>query len=175
MNTIEIIAQAFGILGLIVIVSSFQFKDNKTFFLMQGAGSLFFFINFFMIGAYAGAFFNLTNLVRGLLYMKDREKPWKTILIEGLYTGCFLFSVFLTNGDYFQMFLSALPFVALLFMTVCMKKGNPTHIRVSQIAYMSPAWIVHNIFNFSLGGLICEIINMISSLVALIRYKKSEK
>ncbi len=175
MSTIDIIAQVFGILGLIVIVSSFQFKDNKTFFMMQGAGSLFFFVNFFMIGAYAGAFFNLTNLVRGLLFMKDREKPWKTVLIEVLYTGCFLFSVFLTKGDYFQIFLSALPFVALLFMTVCMKKGNPTHIRVSQIIYMSPAWIVHNIFNFSLGGLICEIINMISSLIALIRYKKSDK
>lgn len=175
MSAVDIIAQVFGILGLIVIVSSFQFKDNKTFFMMQGAGSMFFFINFFMIGAYAGAFFNLTNLVRGLLFMKDREKPWKTILIQSLYTGCFLFSVFLTKGDYFQIFLSALPFVALLCMTVCMKKGNPTYIRVSQICYMSPAWIVHNIFNFSLGGLICEIINMISSLVALIRYKKSER
>ena len=175
MNIIDVIAQVFGILGLIVIVSSFQFKDNKTFFLIQGAGSLFFFVNFFMIGAFGGAFFNLTNLVRGLLFMKDREKPWKTILIEILYTGCFLFSIFLTKGDLVQIILAALPFVALLFMTVCMKKGNPTHIRVSQIAYMSPAWIIHNIFNFSLGGLICEIINMISSLIALIRYKKSEK
>lgn len=175
MNIIDVIAQVFGILGLIVIVSSFQFKDNKTFFLIQGAGSLFFFVNFFMIGAFGGAFFNLTNLVRGLLFMKDREKPWKTILIEILYTGCFLFSIFLTKGDLVQIILAALPFVALLFMTVCMKKGNPTHIRLSQIIYMSPAWIIHNIFNFSLGGLICEIINMISSLIALIRYKKSEK
>ena len=175
MSTVDIIAQVFGILGLIVIVSSFQFKDNKTFFLMQGAGSLFFFINFFMIGAFGGAFFNLTNLIRGLLFMKDREKVWKTILIESLYTGCFLFSIFLTKGDLVQIILAAFPYVALLFMTVCMKKGNPTHIRVSQIAYMSPAWIIHNIFNFSLGGLMCEIINIISSAIALVRYKKSEK
>ena len=173
MNTIDIIAQVFGILGLIVIVSSFQFKDNKTFFMMQGTGSLFFFINFFMIGAYAGAFFNLVNLVRGLLFMKDREKRWKLILIELLYTGCFVFSIFLTKGDYFQIFLSALPYIALVFMTICMKNGNGKNIRISQITYMSPAWIVHNIFNFSLGGLICEIINMISSVIALARYKKS--
>ena len=173
MSTVDIIAQVFGILGLIVIVSSFQFKDNKTFFMMQGAGSLFFFVNFFMIGAFGGAFFNLTNLVRGLLFMKDREKPWKTILIEILYTGCFLFSIFLTKGDYFQIFLSALPYIALVFMTICMKNGNGKNIRISQITYMSPAWIVHNIFNFSLGGLICEIINMISSVIALARYKKS--
>ena len=138
-------------------------------------GSLFFFLNFFMIGAFGGAFFNLTNLVRGLLFMKDREKLWKTILIEVLYTGCFLFSIFLTKGDFHQIILAALPYVALLFMTICMKKGNPVHVRVSQIAYMSPAWIIHNIFNFSLGGLVCEIISMVSSVVALIRYKKSEE
>ena len=46
MNKTEILAQVFGILGLIVIVSSFQFKENKKFFTLQGIGSLFFFLNF---------------------------------------------------------------------------------------------------------------------------------
>lgn len=173
MDKTEILAQVFGILGLIVIVSSFQFKENKKFFTLQGIGSLFFFLNFIMIGAVAGALFNLTNLVRGLLFSKDREKVWKLVLIEVLYTGCFVFSLFLTKGNYFQIFLSSLPYIALVLMTICMWKGNGKNIRISQIAYMSPAWIVHNIFNFSLGGLICEIINMISSAIALIRYKKS--
>lgn len=167
------LAQAFGIIGLIVIVSSFQFKDNKKFFALQGIGSLLFFLNFIMIGAVAGALFNLTNLIRGLLLSKNRDKLWKLILIEILYTGCFVFSVFMIGENYFQLFLSSLPYVALVFMTICMWKGNGKHIRISQLAYMSPAWIVHNIFNFSLGGLLCEIISMVSSLIALLRYKKS--
>ena len=50
MNTIDIIAQGFGIIGLCIIVYSFQCRKNSGFFLMQGVGSLMFFINFLLIG-----------------------------------------------------------------------------------------------------------------------------
>ncbi len=70
MDLKEIIAQGFGIIGLVIIVASFQCKKNKNFFLMQGMGSLAFVLNFFLINAYAGALFNLTNLIRGLLFSK---------------------------------------------------------------------------------------------------------
>lgn len=173
MNKVEIIAQIFGILGLIVIVSSFQFKDNKRFFTFQGLGSLFFFLNFIMIGAVGGALYNLTNFIRGMFFMKNRQKSWKLIVVNTLYTACFIFSVIIAKGNYFQILLSFLPYIALFFMSICMWKGNGKHIRYSQIIYMSPSWIIHNIFNFSLGGLVCEIINIISSIIALIRHKNS--
>ncbi len=173
MDKIQIIAQIFGILGFIVIVASFQFKDNKRFFIFQGLGSLFFFLNFIMIGAIAGAFFNFTNFIRGILFMKDREKKWKLICVNSLYTACFLFAMFGTKGDFFQIILSAIPYVALMFMSICMYKGNATNIRISQIVYMSPAWIIHNIFNFTLGGILCESFNIISSIISLIKIKKN--
>ena len=72
----NVVAQIFGIIGLVIIVYSFQCKKNKNFFLMQGTGSFMFFLNFLLIGAYAGALFNLTNLVRGLLFAKDGKNYW---------------------------------------------------------------------------------------------------
>ena len=172
MNFLEITAQAFGIIGLVIIVYSFQCKQNKNFFLMQGIGSFMFFLNFIMIGAFAGAFFNLTNLVRGILLSKDDKKLWKLIVCEALYTFCFVFSVFLVKGDMFKIFISFLPYVTLIIMSVLMWKGNGKHIRVFQFFLMSPSWIIHNIFNFSLGGIICETFNMVSVVVAFIRYGK---
>lgn len=172
MNTIDIIAQGFGIIGLCIIVYSFQCRKNSGFFLMQGVGSLMFFINFLLIGAYAGALFNLTNLIRGLLFRKDGKKSWKLILTVALYTACFAFSVYLIRDSAFMIFISALPFVTLVIMSVLMWLGNGRHIRIFQFWLMSPSWIVHNIFNFSLGGIICECFNMISSVIALVRYKK---
>lgn len=172
MNFSEITAQAFGIIGLVIIVYSFQCKQNKNFFLMQGIGSFMFFLNFIMIGAFAGAFFNLTNLVRGLLFSKDDKKLWKLITCEALYTFCFAFSVFLVKGDMFKIFISFLPYVALIIMSVLMWKGNGKHIRIFQFFMMSPFWIVHNVFNFSLGGIICETFNMVSVAVAFMRYGK---
>lgn len=168
----DIIAQGFGIIGLIIIVSSFQCKTNRNFFLMQGIGSFMFFLNFIMISAYAGALFNLTNLLRGLLFSKEDKKVWKLVLVIACYTACFIFSAFLIWGDWFMLFISALPYVTLLAMSVLMWIGNGKHIRYFQVSLMSPSWIVHNIFNFSLGGILCESFNMISTVISLIRYRK---
>ena len=74
MTTKEIIAQIFGIIGLFIIVYSFQCKKNRNFFLMQGIGSVAFVINFLLINAYAGALFNLTNLVRGFCFQKRTKR-----------------------------------------------------------------------------------------------------
>lgn len=172
MNLKEIIAQIFGIVGLVIIVSSFQCKKNKNFFLLQGIGSFAFFLNFILINAYAGAMFNLTNLVRGLLFSKEDKKPWKLATIVALYTICFAFSVFLAWGDWFMIFIASLPYVTLVIMSVLMWLANGKHIRYFQVTLMSPAWIVHNIFNFSIGGILCETFNMVSTIISLIRYRK---
>lgn len=168
----EIIAQGFGIIGLIIIVWSFQCKQNKNFFLTQGIGSFAFVINFLLINAYAGALFNLTNLVRGLLFSKEDKKVWKLVAVNALYTACFAFSTYLAWGDWFMIFIASLPYVTLFTMSILMWMGNGKHIRYFQVSLMSPAWIVHNIFNFSLGGILCESFNMVSSVVALVRYRK---
>ena len=174
MTKAEIIGQALGIVGLVIIVLSYQIKSNRGFFLAQGTGSMFFFANFLLIGAYGGAFFNLVNLVRGLLLSKTPGRHWKLILIEIAYTGCFIFSIFLDPRP-IAIFFAALPFTALIAMTVFMVRAKPVPIRVFQIAWMSPSWIFHNIFNLSIGGLICEALNMVSSAVFLLRTKREKQ
>lgn len=168
----EIIAQVFGLIGLVIIVSSFQCKKNKNFFLMQGIGSVAFVINFLLINAYAGALFNLTNLIRGFLFSKEDQKKWKLVLLVILYTACFAFSTFLVWGDWFKIFIAALPYVTLVIMTVFMWLADGKKIRYFQVSFMSPAWIIHNIFNFSLGGILCESFSMISTIISFIRYGK---
>jgi len=168
----QIIAQGFGILGLIITVYSFQVKQNRKFFIVQGIGGFMFFLNFVMIGAVAGALYNVTKLIRGVLFSKYEGRLWPLIVIEAMYLGCFVFSVFTTKDDVFQIVLSALPLVALLIMNVLMYKGDGKTIRIFQTVCLSPSWILHNIFNFTLGGLICEVFNMISAVLALVRFKK---
>lgn len=171
-SQINIISQIFGIVGLCIIVLSFQFKKNSTFFMFQSIGSLMFFINFFMIGAYGGALFNLCNLLRGILFMKNAKRPWKLFVVELTYTLSFAFSVYLDHSLK-QIILVAIPCVALLIISVFMWLGNPKHIRICQISCSSPGWIVHNIFNLSVGGIICECFNIISSIIYLVRLRKS--
>lgn len=170
----DIIAQVCGIIGMAIIIASFQCRSNKTFFLMQGTGSSMFVINFLLIGAFGGAFFNFANLIRGLLFSKNTKKVWKLVVAEALYVVCFVVSCLLTP-DVFQIILTAIPCAGLLVMSVFMWLEDSGRIRYAQIALGSPTWIVHNIFNFSLGGLICECFNIISSAIFLVRAKRSAK
>ena len=174
MTKLEIIGQALGIVGLVIVVLSYQIKSNRGFFLAQGTGSLFFFANFLLIGAYGGAFFNLVNLVRGLLLSKNPHKRWKLVLVEVAYVGCLAFSIVLDPSPLSILF-AALPFTALIAMSVFMVRARPVPIRVFQIAWMSPSWIIHNVYNLSIGGLICEALNMVSSAVFLLRTKHEKQ
>ena len=170
----DIIAQGLGIIGMVIMILSFQCKSNKLFFLMQAAGSILFVLNFLLIDAYGGSFFNAAGLIRGLLLSKNGKKTWKIVVIEALFASSYVAGALLDSSTK-QLILTAIPCIALMIITVFMWRGNPKHIRYAQISCSSPAWIVHNIFNFSLGGLICECFNMVSSAIFLIRERKSTK
>lgn len=168
----QIVAQIAGILGMACNVFSYQEKENRKIFLWQAIGGLMFFANFILIGAVAAALYNLTNLVRGALFAKNDGKFWRMIFINALYTACFVFSLFSIYNDPFQILLASLPYISLIVMTVLMWRGNGIHIRYGQALISSPSWIVHNLFNFSLGGLLCEIFMIASVIVSFVRYGK---
>ena len=149
MKPYDIIAQGFGIIGLVLIVYSFQCRKNKSFFIFQGLGGLFFSVNFFMLGAYAGALFNLIGLVRALIFAGKKPKLYLLIFINSLFLGAFIFSLTLIWGNLLQIVLSSLTFASIFTMSIFMYLGNGKHIRYFQFAVVSPSWLVYNIFNFS--------------------------
>lgn len=172
MDVKEIIAQGFGIIGLLLFVLSFQCKSSQKLVFVQGMGGMMFFINFLLIGAYGGALFNLTILVRGLLYKNRDGKQWKPIFVNLLFTAAYIYSLVLVWGDALQIVLTTLPYVSLLVMSVLMWCDNGKWIRGFQVCALSPAWLIHNLFNFTLGGILAEVFNMVSAVISLIRFKK---
>ena len=170
----DIIAQVCGIIGMLFSILSFQCKSNKIFFLMQGGCSAMFIINFLLIGAFGSAFFNVAGLARGLLFSKNSKKLWKLILIESSFITCFIVSAILDSSTK-QLLLTSLTGVALLIITVFMWLGDSKKIRYVQISCASPAWLVNNFINFTIGGIICEIFNMCSSALFLFRTRNSTK
>ena len=175
MDYIEIIAQILGMFGSLLAIVSFQEKKNKRFFIEQSLSGFMFFLNFILIGAYPAAFFNLTNVVRGGLLSKmgkNNKKVWILVVICGLYAVCFAFSVVMIWGEWLKIWLSAFTFLTLELMTVLMWLGNGKHIRYGQFLLSSPSWLIHNIFIFSLGGILCESFAMLSIIISFIRFGK---
>jgi len=49
-----------------------------------------------------------------------------------------------------------------------------TFIRNMRFFFVSPVWLINNtVMCFTVGGIICEIITMISVIVSFIRYRKT--
>ena len=162
----ENIAQILGIIAMVIAVSSFQFKKNKSLFIVQGVSCCLFFVHFFLLGAYTGAFLNLFALFRSVcLSVKKLRHP----IFEALVMASFIaITIFTYDG-----WLSLLVLAAMLIGTAIYWLNNAKLIRISQLALISPLWLIYNVFNLSIGGAITEIFNIISTIVSMIRYRKT--
>lgn len=167
----EIVAQLFGVIGAIITISSFQFKDNKLYFSAQAAGGLCFAINFYLLGAYTGAVLNLINVARGFGYIAEKkQKPYKTLVgVCILYVAA---TIFTFDGP-----LSVIACAAQLIGSFGMFLRNPAKMRIIQLAAVSPMWLIYNVFTFSIGAIVCESANMLSVILFFVRTKllKGEK
>ena len=129
-------------------------------------------VNYFMIGAVSGVLFNISGLIRNLLFLENDKKIWKVIVAEGFLTFCFIFSLTFIIGNPLQIILSSLTFAGMFITAFAMWWGDGKKIRLCQLFANSPAWLIHNIFNFTLGGIIGELLNMSSVIVSLFRFRK---
>ncbi len=172
MGVYDIIAQSFGIIGLLFNFWSFQEKNNKKLFGFQAMASMMFFINYFMIGAISGMLFNISGMLRGMLYRKSDKKLWKVIVVVLCYVASYIISLTVIGDNSFQVFLTTITFIGVSVMTVLMWLGNGRILRIGQVFICSPAWLIHNCFNFTLGGIISEILNILSVIISFIRYGK---
>lgn len=162
----EILAQIIGILGTCAAFISFQLKENKKFFILQATSGLMFALNFLLLGAPTGCVLNLINIYRGAVMAggKRLHKLPFLISIQAIY-------IIATVFTYTNIF-SVIALTAQLIGTFAMWSGSGKTIRILQLFCVSPLWLVHNIFVFSIGGIVCEVFNIGSIIVSLIRFGK---
>lgn len=147
-------------------VMSFQSKKNTNFFIIQGIGNCLFFVHFLLLGQPAGAFMNLLGLIRSVCL---NVKKLKNVFCEITLMACFIAVAVI----FYDNWLTVLILIAQLVGTVAFWLDNGKIIRICQLAISSPAWLIHNIVNFSIGGIVTEAFNIISTIISLIRFRKT--
>ena len=181
MDTYSIIAQTFGIIAMGLIILSFQAKKQRTLILSHFFGCAFFVINFFMIGAITGAFMNIIGVVRAVVYSnKDKFRNMKlsNIIFCTLYIVAYAltFTVFKKEITTFNLIVEILPVTGALATTIAF--SMPSAAAVRKAAWInSPAWLIYNSLNFSIGGILCEVFSIISVIIGILRHdvKKNNK
>lgn len=167
----EIIAQAVGIVAMAINILAVQFKKPRQLFICRIVASFLWGVNFLLLGSPTGAIINIVNIARSIFLLNPRTftKPflWVTLAlygVAGLLTMEYTFSLLLI--------LDILIVISQWVDSVGMWTNDFRKIRYCQLFAISPVWLAHNIVVFSIGGILTEVFTIISTVIALLRFRK---
>ena len=169
----NIVAQTLGIFGMLAAMISYQCKKNKNYFIFQGLSGAFFSAQFILIGAWAGLIFNAYNIIRALAYQSKKARSVACVIsLECLVLTAALISIFVFKEAWW---LVSFTLIAQITGTFAMWTRDGKKIRVSQMAVVSPFWLLYDLLIPvpSIGGILCEVFNMTSVVISFIRFKKT--
>jgi len=170
----EIMLQVIGIFGMFSAVISYQCKSNRNYFVWQGISSIFFSLQFVLMGAWAGLLFNAFNIVRAIVYRisKISRSLWTVVIFESYIAAATFVSVFLLKETWWLVIFVC---IAQATGTFTMWTKNGKIIRLSQLCVISPLWLLYDalIPTPSIGGVLCEIFNITSVVVSFVRFRKT--
>ena len=170
----EIVAQIFGIIGMIFNLLVFQQKTHRGVTMCQFFAAATFAVNYLMLGAFVGGILNLVGTLRAaVFYFKEKTHAnhiaWLIIFILAFASSYPLtFFVFGTEKILKNFIIEILPVVAMIIITVSLRLGSAKAVRFLGL-FSSPMWLVYNIFSGSVGAIASEILNLISMVVGIIR------
>ena len=165
---IEILGQAIGILAPILTVISYQMNTKKSVLLVLSGATLATCISYLLLGATSGFVLNVACLIRNFCCFFVKEKT------KGSYIIAAVFAVIMCIlGAYsWQGMHSLLIIAGLAINTVFVAIGVPQWLRKS-ILLTSTLVLIYNIIEFTVGGMTNEILAISSSVVGIIRFRKS--
>lgn len=160
----ELLGQIIGLVAAAMIILSFQAKNTKLLFIMQTIGGVLFAISFFMIGSVTAALLNLLGLPRGLILTAGQKwnKWYVFVMLEVAILAIGIFS--------YENYLSIITVCAQLVGTAALWTRKGKMIRILQFFVVSPLWLFNNAMTLAIGGIITEVVSMLSVIVSIIRF-----
>lgn len=160
----KIMTQAVGIFGMISLTLSYQMKTRKGIILFQLLGNVLFATHYLMLGTLTACILNVIGIARGCVY-SQKEKKWAS---HWLWMALFIVAFLTTGAITYEEPWDILPTCGMIFTSVSLFVTKPKLIRFLS-AGSCPLWLVYNAVHFSVGGVINEVLSLISLAVAIVR------
>lgn len=164
-----ITGQVFGIVATILTFISYQTNTKKTLLSIQTLATICTCLGFLFLGAKTGFALNIVCIIRNIIfYFEDRTSRfyYPSVAVITL-------TMVILGAVSWQGLISLLVIIALFVNTIFISLGNPQLLRKS-ILVTSTMVLLYNVFVFSIGGITNEAVSIVSSVIGLIRYKKSK-
>lgn len=171
----EILAQIFGLVGMVFNLLAFQQKSHRGVVLCQLFAASSFCVNYFMLGALVGGLLNLFGILRAIVFFfKEKTRAdhvgW-LIFFTAVFVASYplVFLVFGTPPVLRNLIVELLPVLAMILITVSLRMGSAKAVRRLGL-FSSPLWLTYNAFSGSIGAIISEVLNLISIIVGILRF-----
>ena len=178
MHILSWIAQGVGLLAMAFNIFSYQQKTRERAIAFQLCGGGLFAVNFLLLGAYVGAILNVIAVIRAVVFLR-REKfnanhpAWLVgFLLSFLGSYLLTFTVLGKEMTPANLVVEFLPVIGMTATTLSFRLTDAKAIRRYGLI-SSPSWLVYNIFCFSLGAIICEVLSLGSILIGMRRLDRN--
>ncbi|MBQ7444543.1 MAG: YgjV family protein [Clostridia bacterium] len=169
-----------SLVAMAFTVASFQAKSKKVLLIIQTMGSIIFFISYFFLGGVFGGIINSYYLLRNILFLviNSEKEPKKAkiacICLCSAYVVTYIIYTLITMPGLTQSLINVLPVFASIPGTIALTKTKPVEIRLWKLPD-SFFWITYNSIILSLGGILCEVFNITSNTISMIRFREKKK
>lgn len=164
--------------GMSVNIFSFQVKNKIPLLILQTVGSTLFMISYLFSGGGIGFFLNILMLTRNFVFMLLDGKRGKPVFISAIllcisYVALYITYTALAKEPLINNLFNLLPIIAAFFGTVSFANSNVNRLRMWKYGD-SLCWLAYNttIGIGALGGILGEILNLISLTVGIIRFRE---
>lgn len=170
-----LLAQLIGIVAMTMNILSFLQKEKRSILIMQLFGAILFTVNFFMLGALTGSMLNLIAIVRAAVYAnKERFHAEKKIWTWGFSAAFFLMYLlnFIAFGKAltpYNLVIELVPTIAMIVSTISFSMSGAAQVR-KLAPIVSCLWLIYNIINVAIGGMLCEIFSICSTIIGILRH-----
>ena len=176
-TTNSTIGTVLSLMGMCFTVMSFQAKSKKWLLIIQTMGSTLFFTSYFFLGGIFGAIINSYYLIRNVVFMainsKGDVKKAKIACASlcSLYVITFVVYTLIVRPGLTASLLNSLPVLASIPGTIALIEVKPVRLRLWKYPD-SVFWLTYNTCVLSLGGILCEIFNLTSNTISIIRFRE---
>ena len=170
MDTNFVIAQIFGVLGVIASVCSMQFKKRRQIFIALLLLNLFSALNFVFLGTFSSAyvcFFTVAEMLINHLFERKNKPVPKWVV------GIYIIVNILLGAIAFTGPLDVIPIVCALIFCATLLTKNEQNIRKLMLLNQA-LWLVYDLTVGAYFFAVSNVLTIISTAIALYRFSKKK-
>ena len=167
-DTTFVVSQIIGFIAAALLLLSFQQRTHRRIVIMQACSGFLFAVQYFMLGAYEGMIGNVVGFTRSIAYsFRGKSKAVDHIacpVVFAILAGLGGLATY-TNPA------SLLPMAAMMISSFVIWSPKTQQLRALTIP-TSAMWLIYNVICSSYSGIVTEVLNLISIIIGLIRFRK---